>query len=50
MSTPDVLELLSVRFKGLMTIGQQGDAAAFKQMSQLKQEMCLKYGTKEEEF
>ena len=31
------------RFKGLMTIGEQGDISAFTAMSKLREEMCQKY-------
>ena len=38
------------RFKGLMTIGKQGDTSAFETMSKLKAEMCGKYELKAEDF
>jgi predicted outer membrane lipoprotein len=33
-----------------MTIGQQGDLAAFGVMNQLRKELCEKYALKGEEF
>ena len=33
-----------------MTIGKQGDIDAFVRMRKLKEQMCLKYGIKEEDF
>lgn len=38
------------RFKGLMTIGKQGDLSAFGIMNKLKAEMCEKYKLPAEGF
>jgi uncharacterized pyridoxal phosphate-containing UPF0001 family protein len=43
-----VKECPNLRFKGLMTIGKEGDVKAFGLMYDLKVSMCKKYGLKEE--
>lgn len=43
-------ECPNLRFKGLMTIGKEGDMSAFGQMDDLKRKMCEKYKLKEDEF
>lgn len=49
MSPTDVLGA-SLSFKGLMTIGEQGDINAFLTMNKLKHELCQKHGLSAEEF
>lgn len=42
-------ECPNLRFKGLMTIGKEGDVKAFGLMYDEKIRMCKKYELKEEE-
>lgn len=43
-----VKECPNLKFKGLMTIGKEGDVKAFQTMYDLKVNMCKKYELKEE--
>lgn len=49
MPAPDVISY-QLRFKGLMTIGKQGDLSAFGIMNKLKDEMCQKYKLPVDDF